>query len=152
MIIKAHTSIIGETGYNCHSRNFFKSLDKLNPVQVRNFTIGSSWGGYNNDEPHNNEYYIDDQLKKMLTEQTLNTPDGRKEFPLYTSFKNEGSPDIHIVLNETNHYYFYDDYDGLKIAYNVWETTRQPDDFFEKLKTYDQVWVPSTGRCRHQYV
>jgi autotransporter strand-loop-strand O-heptosyltransferase len=143
MIIKAHTSIIGETGYNCHSRNFFKSLDKLNPVQVRNFTIGSSWGGYNNDEPHNNEYYIDDQLKKMLTEQTLNTPDGRKEFPLYTSFKNEGSPDIHIVLNETNHYYFYDDYDGLKIAYNVWETTRQPDDFFEKLKTYDQVWVPS---------
>jgi autotransporter strand-loop-strand O-heptosyltransferase len=143
MVIKAHTSIIGETGYNCHSRNFFKSLDKLNTVQVRNFTIGSTWNGYNNDEPHNNEYYIDDQLKKMLVEQTLGTPDGRQDFPLYTNYKNGGSPDVHIVLNETDHYYFYDDYDGIKIAYNVWETTRQPDNFFERLKTYDQIWVPS---------
>jgi autotransporter strand-loop-strand O-heptosyltransferase len=143
MIIKAHTSMIGETGYNCHSRNFFKSLDKLNTVQVRNFTIGSTWNGYNNDEPHNDEYYIDDQLKRMLVEQTLNTPDGRQDFPLYIGYKNEGTPDVHIVLNETDHYYFYDNYDGIKIAYNVWETTRQPDNFFERLKSFDQVWVPS---------
>ena len=142
-VIKAHTSIIGDTGYNCHSRNFFKELHKIIPVQVRNFTIGSSWDGYNNDEPHNGEYYIDDQLKTMLVEQTLHTPDGRKEFPLYQNYKNEGDPNIHIVLNETDHYYFYDDYDGIKIAYNVWETTRQPDNFFERLKTFDQVWVPS---------
>ena len=142
-VIKAHTSIIGDTGYNCHSRNFFKELHKIIPVQVRNFTIGSSWDGYNNDEPHNGEYYIDDQLKTMLVQQTLDNPSGRKEFPLYQNYKNEGDPNIHIVLNETDHYYFYDDYDGIKIAYNVWETTRQPDNFFERLKTFDQVWVPS---------
>jgi autotransporter strand-loop-strand O-heptosyltransferase len=143
MIIKAHTSIIGDTGYNCHSRNFFKALHKITPVQVRNFTIGSSWEGYNNDEPHNKEYYIDDVLKQMLVEQTLNTENDRAEFPLYTKYKNEGNPDVHIVLNETDHYYFYDNYDGKKIAYNVWETTRQPDNFFERLKTFDQIWVPS---------
>ena len=143
MVIKAHTSIIGETGYNCHSRNFFKALDKLNDVQVRNFTIGSSWQGYNNDEPHNGEYYIDDQLKTMLVEQTLDTPNGREEFPLYSSYKKDGTPNVHIVLNETDHYYFYEEFTGIKIAYNVWETTRQPDTFFESLKKFDQVWVPS---------
>lgn len=143
MIIKAHTSIIGDTGYNCHSRNFFKALHKKIPVQVRNFTVGSSWGGYDNDQPHDKEYYIDDVLKQMLVEQTLTTPNGREEFPLYTRYKNGGEPDVHIVLNETDHHYFYDDYDGKKIAYNVWETTRQPEEFFERLKTFDQVWVPS---------
>ena len=140
--VKAHTSIVGDTGYNCHSRNFFKELDKLVNVQVRNFTVGSTWNGYK-DEPHNDEYYMDDQLKKMLVEQTLHTPNGREEFPLYNSYGNKSTPDVHIVLNETDHYYFYDHYDGFKIAYNVWETTRQPENFFEKLKTFDQVWVPT---------
>jgi len=143
-IVKVHTSLIGETGYNIHSRNFFKSLSSLYQLQIRNFTVGKTWRGYNNDEPHNDEYYIDDTFKNILTEQTLNEQDGsRKEYPLYSSYKNEGNPDVHIVLNETDHYYFYDNYSGKKIAYNVWETTRQPDNFFNKLKEYDQVWVPS---------
>jgi autotransporter strand-loop-strand O-heptosyltransferase len=142
--IKVHTSLIGETGYNIHSRNFFKSLSSLYKLQVRNFTIGKTWKGYNNDEPHNDEYYIDDTFKKILKEQTLNEPDGsRKEYPLYSSYENNGNPDVHIVLNETDHYYFYDEYDGKKIAYNVWETTLQPQHFFNKLKEFDQVWVPS---------
>lgn len=90
--IKVHSSLIGETGYNIHSRNFFKSLSSLHTLQVRNFTIGKTWKGYNNDEPHNDEYYIDDTFKKILKEQTLNEPDGtRKEYPLYTSYKNEGT-------------------------------------------------------------
>lgn len=144
MIIKAHTSIIGDTGYNCHSRNFFKALDKLFPIQVRNWTIGHSWNGYHNDEPHNEEYYIDDQLKTMLVEQTLSTPNGGfGQFPLYQKYKNDGKPDVHIVLNDNRHQYFWHDYDGYKIAYNAWETTRQPDEFFERLKYFDQVWVPS---------
>lgn len=143
-IVKAHTSLIGDTGYNNHSRNFFRELSKLFQLQVRNFTVGKTWNGYNNDEPHNKEPYIDDVLKCILTEQTLNEADGsRKEYPLYSSYKNEGNPDVHIVLNETDHYYFYDNYNGKKIAYNVWETTRQPKNFFNKLKEYDQVWVPS---------
>ena len=87
-IVKAHTSIVGDTGYNCHSRNFFKELDKLVNIQVRNFTVGSTWNGYK-DEPHNDEYYMDDQLKKMLVEQTLHTPNGREEFPLYNSYGNK---------------------------------------------------------------
>lgn len=144
MIVKAHTSIIGDTGYNCHSRNFFKSLDKIVPVKVRNFTVGSKWNGYVNDEVHDGEYYMDDQLRTMLTDQTLYTSEGKKDFPLYQKYnRNLGDEDVHIVLNETNHHYFYDEYPGKKIAYNVWETTRQPDDFFERLKEFDQVWVPT---------
>ena len=143
MIVKAHTSIIGETGYNCHSRNFFKALDELIRVQVRNWTIGHSWNGYTDDEPHNGEYYMDNQLKKMLVEQTLSTPNGHQEFPLYQSYHNDGKPDVHIVLNDNIHKYFWDNYDGIKIGYNVWETTRQPDVFFEQLKKFDQVWVPT---------
>jgi FkbM family methyltransferase len=144
MKVFAHTSIIGNTGYNNHSRNFFKALDKIVPVQVRNFTIGSNWKGYNNDEPHNNEVYVDEQLKKMLVQQSLFTADKKYEnFPLYVKYPNEGEPTVNIILNDTNHNYFYEDYDGPKIAYNVWETTRQPNDFFERLKKFDQVWVPT---------
>lgn len=143
IVVKTHTSMIGDTGYNTHSRNFFKELNKIFKVQVRNWSVGSSWIGYMNDEPHNNEYYIDDELKTILTEQTLGTPDGDQEFPLYTKYKNEGTPDVHIILNDNNHRYFYQDYSGKKIAYNVWETTRQPDQFFQNLKKFDQVWVPS---------
>ena len=143
MIVKAHTPVIGETGYNCHARNFFKALNRITPVQIRNFTVPHNWNGYTSDEPFNGEYYIDDVLKKMLVEQTLHTENGMKEFPLYTRYKNEGTPDVHIVLNENYHHYFFDEYDGKKIAYNVWETTRYQDDFFERLDTFDQVWVPS---------
>lgn len=144
MILKAHTSIIGDTGYNCHSRNFFKALNEFMPIQVRNWTIGHSWDGYHNDEPHNNEYYIDDQLKTMLVEQTLGTPSGEfEQFPLYQGYVNNGNPDVHIVLNDNRHQYFWYNYDGYKIAYNAWETTRQPDEFFERLKYFDQVWVPT---------
>ena len=45
MKIKAHTSLIGNTGYNSHSRNFFTHLDKLIPIKVRNFTTGENWNG-----------------------------------------------------------------------------------------------------------
>jgi autotransporter strand-loop-strand O-heptosyltransferase len=143
MIVKAHTPVIGETGYNCHARNFFKALNRITPVQVRNFTVPTGWNGYTSDEPFNGEYYIDEVLKTMLVEQTLHTENGMKDFPLYTKYKNDGIPDVHIVLNENYHHYFFDEYNGKKIAYNVWETTRYQDDFFERLNTFDQVWVPS---------
>lgn len=144
MKVFAHTSIIGHTGYNNHSRNFFKALDNIIPVQVRNFTIGSNWKGYTNDEPHNGEPYVDNQLKKMLYQQSLWTSSNKyEEFPLYVKYPNEGNVSVNIVLNDTNHNYFYENYDGPKIAYNVWETTRQPNDFFERLKKFDQVWVPT---------
>lgn len=140
--IKAHTSIIGDTGYNCHSRNFFKALNKIYPVQVRNWTIGSTWKGHS-DEPHNDEYYMDAELREMLTCQTLGTPDGHKDFPIYGKYPYSGEPDVHIVLNDNIHPYFSEDIPHPSIAYNVWETTLQPEGFFQKLKNFDQVWVPS---------
>lgn len=141
-IIKAHTSIIGDTGYNCHSRNFFKALNKIHPVQVRNWTVGSTWKEYS-DEPHNDEYYMDDSLKTMLVQQTLSTPNGSEDFPIYRNYINSGEPTVHIVLNDNLHPYFSEDIPRPRIAYNVWETTRQPENFFEQLKKFDQVWVPS---------
>jgi hypothetical protein len=143
MIVKAHTSIIGDTGYNCHSRNFFTSLNKLNQVQVRNWTVGSTWKGLVNDEPHNNEYYMTSELKTMLTHQTLGTPNGHTDFTIYSDHSNLGKPDVHIILNDNTHPYFFQEYEGLKIAYNVWETTLQPQAFFVQLQKFDQVWVPS---------
>ena len=95
-IIKAHTSIIGDTGYNCHARNFFKALNKIHPVQVRNWTVGSTWKEYS-DEPHNDEYYMDDSLKTMLVQQTLFTPAGSEDFPIYQNYINSGEPTVHIV-------------------------------------------------------
>lgn len=143
-LIKAHTSIIGETGYNCHARNFFMSLNKLAPVEVRNWTIGSTWKGYNNDEPHNDEYYINAVLKRMLSYQTLSTLTGSANFPLYRKYKQvDEFPTVNIVLNDNKHPYFTEKYDSPSIAYNVWETTIQPTSFFENLKKFDQVWVPS---------
>jgi FkbM family methyltransferase len=58
-------------------------------------------------------------------------------------YKGDFTPDVHIVLMETNNYYFYDNYEGYKIAYNVWESTRYPEDFFRRLFYFDEVWVPT---------
>ena len=141
--IKAHCSYIGTTGYNHHSRDFFRKLSKKVDLKVRNYTIGKSWKG-NNDEPHNGESYLDGLDKKLLVEQTLNNGDGtRSEFPIYTNYQNQFEQDIDLVLVESNHHYFYDHYNKPKIAYNVWESTLQPPHFFNKLLEFDQIWVPS---------
>jgi autotransporter strand-loop-strand O-heptosyltransferase len=146
MNILASTSFIGNTGYANHSKSFFTALDKLTPVKVRNFTIGDSWTGMSN-TPHDGEYYMTDQIKKMLFSQTLWTGDGdnksREDFPMY-SFENDKVFDINIVLNETDHFYFYDSYGNYKIAYNVWESTLQPPGYFNRIKDYyHELWVPS---------
>ena len=62
---------------------------------------------------------------------------------MYQDASKEFSPDVNIVLCETNHHLFYDSYKGPKRAYNVWETTKQPENFFNKLKEFDELWVPS---------
>jgi autotransporter strand-loop-strand O-heptosyltransferase len=143
-LVKVHTSFIGTTGYNSHAQNFFTEFDKLVPLRVRNFTIGKSWKGYNTN-PHDKEPYITNQMKNILVEQTLfNNDNLRIEYPIYNYNENDDN-DIHIVLNETNHHYFYDThlYNGYKIAYNVWETTLYPEHFFKKLLEYDELWLPT---------
>ena len=142
MKILAHTCFIGTTGYANHARSFFTALNKHHTVKVRNLTIGNGWKGMN-DTPHDDEPYITGEMKDMLIQQTLNNQDGsRSDFNMY-GYKGDFVPDVHIVLMETNNYYFYDNYEGYKIAYNVWESTRYPEDFFKRLFYFDEVWVPT---------
>jgi FkbM family methyltransferase len=142
MKILAHTSFIGTTGYANHARSFFCALNKYHEVKVRNLTIGNSWKGMSN-EPHNDEPYFTEEMKEMLILQTLfNEDKSRSDYPMY-NYNGDFKPDIHIILAEHNSYYFYDDYDGYKIAYNVWESTRYPENFFNRLLMFDEMWVPS---------
>jgi autotransporter strand-loop-strand O-heptosyltransferase len=141
MKILASTSFIGTTGYANHAQSFFTALDKLTPVKVRNFTVGKTWN-WPNKEPHSKEPYFTPQMGKMLHQQTLWEADGsRKDYPIYNS--KDFTPDINIVLNEHNHHYFYDSYSGYKIAYNVWESTRYSDEYFNRLLEFDELWVPT---------
>ena len=141
--IYVHGSYIGNTGYNNHTRDFFRELSKYSQIKVRNFTVGDSWDGLS-DTPHDNEPYINDVDKSLLYQQRLWVADGKMEdFKIYESPEKEFYHDFNIVLNETNHYLYYDKYIGPKVAYNVWESTRQPEDFFKKLLEFDEIWVPS---------
>lgn len=141
MNILAHAPFIGATGYANHSRSFFCALNKYHTVKVRNFTIGNSWDGMSN-KPHDNEPYITDEMKDMLILQTVNTPEGRKDFPIY-DYDGNFKPDINIILQETDHFYFWEEYDEYTIAFNVWESTRYPDVFFKRLIQFDEIWVPT---------
>lgn len=141
--IYAHGSYIGNTGYNHHTRDFFRELSNRCDIKVRNFTIGSTWDGLS-DEPHNNEPYINDTDKDLLYEQILwNDKKERKNYKIYKNPKKEFIHDVNLVLCETNHYLFYDNYYGPKIGYNVWESTLQPEEYFQKLKDFNQLWVPT---------
>ena len=141
--VYVHGSYIGTTGYNQHTRDFFRELSKHLQLKVRNFTIGKTWDGLN-DTPHDNELYINEVDKSILHEQILwNDNGGRDNHKIYYDKSKEFLHDLNIVLCETNHHLFYDRYNGPKIAYNVWETTQQPEEFFNKLKEFDELWVPS---------
>ena len=142
MKVQAHTSFIGTTGYANHAQSFFTELDKLTPIKVRNATVGKSWNWPNN-TPHDKEPYITPQMKKMLHLQTLFEADkSRSDYPIYHHKENFQS-DIDIILEEHDHYYFYDSYNGYKIGYNVWESTEYSKQFFNQLLTLDELWVPT---------
>lgn len=140
--IYAHCSYIGTTGYNNHARNFFRHLAKYSKIKVRNFTIGESWKTIS-DNPHDNEPYLNDLDKSILYEQILLNDKNLLNYKIYKDINKDFSCDVNIILAETNHCLYNDNYKGYKIAYNVWESTKQPTDFFNKLKYYDELWVPS---------
>ena len=142
--IFVHGSYVGNTGYNQHTRDFFRALSEHLQIKVRNFTIGDSWEGYNL-YPHDKEKYFNETDKKLLFQQILweNDRNSRSNYPIYPDPNKDFQHDLNIVLCETNHYLFYDDYSGPKIAYNVWETTLQPQQYFNKLLEFDEMWVPS---------
>ena len=141
--IYGHGSYIGNTGYNQHTRDFFRHLSKHAQIKFRNFTIGNNWEGMS-EEPHNNEPYFNEVDRKILYEQILwNSDRTRGNHKMYVDPSKEFISDVNIVLCETNHHLFYDSYNGPKIAYNVWESTLQPQQYFDKLKEFDEMWVPS---------
>ena len=63
MFIKCHGSYLGHTGFNNHTRGFFRGLSKHAKVYVRNFTVDK-----------NIDSYLNECDKKILSEQTLWTP------------------------------------------------------------------------------
>jgi hypothetical protein len=103
-----HGSYIGTTGYNNHTRDFFRELSKHIQLKVRNFTVGSSWNG-NNETPHDGEPYLTNTDKSLLYKQRLWVDNGKWKILLFIlSQEKEFSHDIDLVLNETNHYLFYE--------------------------------------------
>lgn len=143
MNILAHTSHVGTTGYNAQSQGFFRKLSEKTNLKIRNFTIGKNWKGHpcQDGNPHGSD--VNDLDKKLLHQQTLwNAHNQREDFPIY-DYDSSFIADVNIILNTVDHYYFYDSYNGYKIAYNLWENSLYPNEFFEKLKEFDQVWVAS---------
>lgn len=140
--IFGHGPYVGTSGYNNHTRDFFRGLSKHFPLKFRNFTVGKNWSGMS-DEPHNEEY-ITDLDKEILHTQTYFDSNGNfQNDRMYSQYGEDFRHNLNLILMETNHHYFYDNYIGPKIGYNVWESTEQPKGFFEQWKTFDQMWVPS---------
>lgn len=51
---------------------------------------------------------------------------------------------INIVLDTSDHPIFYKEYQGIKICYNVYESTLQPEKFFNHiLNNWNYFWCPS---------
>jgi len=132
--ILGHTSFIGQTGYASHARNFFTSLNNYIPVRIRNFAH------------HHSLDNLTQAQKDMIIYQTWLEP----PYQVGKPFERKPTDDvINIILMESNHYYYYDKYVGPVIGYNVWESTRQPEGFFNHIvKTLDQFWVPTEWQKR----
>lgn len=144
MKILSHATYIGTSGFNSYCQNFFKALNKTHVVKIRNFSINSkNWKGLQSTNPHGVD--ADELDRDLIVQQGLwkdEKNDILKDFDIYAGLK-DYTPDVNIVLAEVNHQYYFHNYSGPKIAYTIWESTTYPENFFNKLKEYDQVWVPS---------
>jgi autotransporter strand-loop-strand O-heptosyltransferase len=126
--IVAYTSFVPFTGYAYHAREFLTPLNSEIQTRVKNFA-------YVPDISH-----LTPEQYNMLIHQTWIDKPYTAGVPYNRNPKDKV---LNIILLETNHFWYYNDYDGPKIAYNVWESTEQPYEFFEKLKEFDQIWVPT---------
>lgn len=139
-----HASYIGLTGINNHFRDFFRSLSKNCDVKIRNFTVGATWKGLN-DDPHKDEPYITDLDKKLINVQSLWGAGGKlMSFPVYQKRPSDEPVDVHIIADIVDHHYYYESFKGPKIMYTVWESELLPKNFFELSKKYDEFWAAST--------
>ncbi len=138
--VLAHTSYVGRGGINAHFSHLYRELSAHHNVNVRNYTISDGWKGLNH-RPHDNEPNIDDLDRKLLRLQTLWTDGKRMDYPIYGNITEPIH--VNIVSDLADHYYYYDQYPTPKIGFALWESTKLPDNFFQKLKTFDEVWTPS---------
>jgi len=126
--IIGHTAFINFSGYANHARNFFTELNKLIPTRIRNFS-------HTPDISH-----LTAEQRDMIIEQSWKVPPWKIGTPW---MRIPGKKYLNIILMESHHYYYYDSYDDPTIAYNVWESTRQLPQFFNRLLDFNQLWVPS---------
>ena len=137
--VRAHTCYLGTTGYAHHSRKFFRELSKHVDLRVRNYTWDS------------NPDYLDEMDLDIIDTITLrNNQNIDEDFHISRSFPNLNwkhkdsnfSQDVDIVLMDSDHHYFYQEYNSnVKIAYTVWESTELPEKFFDQLLKFDYLWV-----------
>jgi len=122
--ILAVCSFLGTSGYNYHARGFFTALNKLLPVAIKNWSYDD------------NPYYLTNEQKVMMAAAS------GKSFSFGEC--------ITVCLHESNHEDWYKHaYKSPKIAFNVWESTRQTERFFQKLLEFDQIWVPSEWQKKY---
>ena len=144
MNIFAHATYVGNSGFNSHCKNFFRNLSKYHNLNVRNFTVGPGWKGFNgkNDDCHGGD--VTELDKKLIgLQSSWNDNKQLEDHEIHGYKKGNFKHDINLILAEANHHYFYHKYEGPKIGYFVWESTRCYEPFFQKLKECDQIWVPS---------
>lgn len=144
MNILIHGSIIGPGGIAHHIREFSKTLSKYHNVKIRNFNLDhKNWEGiYTGPDIFKNTEDLEDVHHKMLHQQSLWENDELKDFPL-SGYDESFVPDIHLIMGEAYHYYYYQEYNKPTIAYFPWETTELLHGFIERLQKMNYLWVPS---------
>lgn len=143
MRILIHGTFLKHGGISSHSRELAYHLSKYHEVKLRNFNIGYTWRSeYTSENLWENEPLIEN-IKGLFYRQSLWTSEGNLEdFPL-VGYDKDFTADINLVMAEQNHYYYFQDYPGKKIAYFPQETDKLTDNFFERLFYFDKVWVLS---------
>lgn len=144
MNIFVHGTMLGPGGIAHHTREFTKRLAKYHNLKFRNFNIPKDWNGYQGENSLKNCEELEDVHHQILHSQTLyeNSKKELKDHPL-SGYNPMFSPDINLVMAEVNHHYYFQDYEGLRIAYFPWETTLIPENFLKRLDYFHYIWVPS---------
>lgn len=126
--VHAHTAFTSRSGYASHARDFFTALNKHVEVKVN--------------DPYSGDYPMTPEQNMMLEYKRLQSYPWEYGKHFNTDMWSEHSV-VDIILSTTGSSDFYQNFRKHKIAFNVWESTRQPDDFFKQLLEYDHLWVPS---------
>ncbi len=131
--LQIYCCYIGTKGWNSHTRNFIRNLDReIFNIKVSNYSVDDS-------------FELDSLDKELLHEQILWSGDKLVKEPC-DNYEEWFVPDINLVFAEANHYLYYQDWydkDLPLLAYTVTESTKLHETFFEKLKEFDEVYVPT---------